>query len=30
MLTWTFIALVVSLILTAIGVTLAIRYFDRP
>jgi hypothetical protein len=27
---WTFIALIVSLILTAIGVLLAIKYFDRP
>jgi hypothetical protein len=30
MLTWTFVALVLSLILTAIGVGLAIKYFDRP
>jgi hypothetical protein len=29
-LTWTFIALVVSLLMTMIGVTLAIRWFDRP
>ena len=29
-LTWTFIALVVSLLMTLIGVTLAIRWFDRP
>jgi hypothetical protein len=27
--TWTLIALVVSLIMTAIGVGLAIHYFDR-
>jgi hypothetical protein len=30
MLTWTFIALVVSLVMAFIGVTLAIRFFDRP
>jgi hypothetical protein len=30
LLTWTFVALVLSLILTYFGVTLAIRYFDRP
>jgi len=30
LMTWTFVALVFSLILTAIGVTLAIKYFDRP
>ena len=30
MLAWTFIALVVSLLMALIGVTLAIRYFDRP
>ena len=29
MLTWTFIALVVSLLMTLVGVTLAIRFFDR-
>lgn len=29
-LAWTFIALVVSLLMALIGVTLAIRYFDRP
>jgi hypothetical protein len=27
-LTWTLIALIASLVLTAIGVTLAIKYFD--
>jgi hypothetical protein len=30
LLTWTFVALVGSLILTYFGVTLAIKYFDRP
>jgi hypothetical protein len=30
MLTWTFLALVVSLVMAYIGVTLAIRYFDKP
>ena len=30
MLAWTFIALVVSLLMALIGVTLAVRYFDRP
>ena len=30
LLTWTFTALIVSLILTYFGVTLAIKYFDRP
>jgi hypothetical protein len=30
LLTWTFIALVVSLVMAFIGVTLAIRFFDRP
>jgi hypothetical protein len=29
-LTWTFVALVISLVMTAIGVMLAIKYFDRP
>jgi predicted secreted protein len=29
-LTWTLIALVVSLLMTLVGVTLAIRWFDRP
>jgi hypothetical protein len=29
-LTWTLIALIASLVLTAIGVTLAIRFFDTP
>jgi hypothetical protein len=29
-LTWTFVALVVSLVMAYIGVTLAIRFFDRP
>jgi hypothetical protein len=27
---WTFIALVISLLMALVGVTLAIRYFDRP
>jgi hypothetical protein len=30
MLIYTFIALVVSLVMAFIGVTLAVRYFDRP
>ena len=30
MLTWTFIALVVSLVMAFIGVALAVRFFDRP
>jgi hypothetical protein len=30
MMTWTLIALVISLIMAAIGVGLAIHYFDRP
>ena len=30
MLIYTFIALVVSLVMALIGVTLAVRYFDRP
>ena len=30
MLTWTFLALIVSLVMAYIGVTLAIRYFDKP
>lgn len=30
MLTWTFVALVVSLVMAYIGVGLAIRFFDRP
>jgi len=30
MLAWTFIALVVSLLMALVGVTLAVRYFDRP
>jgi hypothetical protein len=30
MLTWTFVALVVSLVMAYIGVSLAIRFFDRP
>jgi hypothetical protein len=29
-LTWTFIALVITILMTIAGVTLAIRYFDRP
>ena len=29
-LTWTLIALVVSLVMAAVGVTLAVRWFDRP
>jgi hypothetical protein len=29
-LTWTFVALVVSLVMAYIGVSLAIRFFDRP
>jgi hypothetical protein len=29
-LTWTLIALVVSLLMAAVGVTLAVRWFDRP
>jgi hypothetical protein len=29
-LTWTLIALVISLLMTLVGVTLAIRWFDRP
>lgn len=29
-LTWTLIALVISLLMALVGVTLAIRYFDRP
>ena len=29
-LTWTFVALVVSLVMAYIGVGLAIRFFDRP
>lgn len=30
MLTWTFVALVVSLLMALVGVTLAVRWFDRP
>jgi len=30
MLTWTFIALVVSLVMAFIGVALAVQFFDRP
>ena len=30
MLMWTFAALLVSLLMAYIGVTLAIRYFDKP
>ena len=30
MLIWTFVALVVSLVMAYIGVSLAIRFFDRP
>jgi type VI protein secretion system component VasF len=30
MLTWTFAALVVTLVMAYIGVSLAIRFFDRP
>ena len=30
MLTWTFVALVVSLVMAYIGVALAVRFFDRP
>jgi type VI protein secretion system component VasF len=30
MLTWTFAALIVSLVMAYIGVTLAILFFDRP
>ena len=30
MLTWTFVALVVSLVMAFIGVALAVRFFDRP
>lgn len=29
-LTWTLIALVVSLVMAVVGVTLAVRWFDRP
>jgi len=29
-LTWTLVALVVSLLMALVGVTLAIRWFDRP
>lgn len=29
-LTWTFAALVVSLVMAYIGVSLAVRFFDRP
>jgi len=29
-LTWTFVALVVSLLMALVGVTLAVHYFDRP
>jgi hypothetical protein len=29
-LTWTFIALVITLLMALVGVTLAIHYFDRP
>jgi hypothetical protein len=29
-LTWTLIALVVSLAMAIVGVTLAVRWFDRP
>jgi hypothetical protein len=29
-LTWTLIALVVSLVMAAVGATLAVRWFDRP
>jgi hypothetical protein len=29
-LTWTFVALVVSLLMALVGVTLAVRWFDRP
>ena len=30
MLTWTFVALVISLLMALVGVTLAIHFFDRP
>ena len=30
MLIWTFVALIVSLLMALIGVTLAVRWFDRP
>ena len=30
MLTWTFVALVVSLVMAYIAVALAVRFFDRP
>jgi len=30
MLTWTFVALIVSLVMAYIGVALAVRFFDRP
>lgn len=30
MLTWTFVALIISLVMAYIGVELAIRFFDRP
>jgi len=30
MLTWTFVALVVSILMAFAGVSLAIRWFDRP
>jgi hypothetical protein len=29
-LTWTFVALVVSILMALVGVSLAIRWFDRP
>jgi hypothetical protein len=29
-LTWTFVALVVSLLMAFVGVTLAVHWFDRP
>jgi len=29
-LTWTLVALVVSLLMALVGVTLAVRWFDRP
>ena len=30
MLTWTFVALVLSLVMAFIGVALAVQFFDRP
>jgi hypothetical protein len=30
MLTWTFVALVVSVLLAVLGVNLVIHFFDRP